>query len=222
MLLENVQNFVVGYVTVAPDPADSGTTLVVGAPYANYFPDPASFGNYRVVVAGRDNVPTPDNTEIILVTAKTAVGGGTWESGEDCELTITRMIEGEENREIEVGDVVYQDVTTAMLKLIAPDRSYVDISDTLVMSMTTNPGGRFKATASDPEQTGEPVAFGNESQDGDVWTLDLIIEEGVEVEFTNMTMYSLDNLVADGESVNTLVFKNDGGVAEGHLLLKED
>jgi hypothetical protein len=98
-------------------------------------------------------------------------------------------------------------------------RTYVDISPaegvtTVAMNLTTNPAGRFKAIISDD------TTFTNNSSNGNFWTLDLIIETDKVATFSNVTLYGGDSLVADGASVNTIVFKNNAVTIEGFVLDK--
>lgn len=90
-------NFAVTAVTVAPSPADSGTTLEVAHP--GRLPDPAS-GQYNLVVRPETEQPTPDNAEIVRVTA---IAGD--------QLTVVRGQEGTTPRSILVGDHVALAVT---------------------------------------------------------------------------------------------------------------
>jgi hypothetical protein len=122
-MIDKVKNFVIGYVKQPPSPSDTGTSLIVDSQYATNFPDPNidDFGEYRVVVSALDVIATPQNTEIVRVTAKNAVGGGQWVSGNDCQLTIERIAEGESSREIIANDCIYQSVTADQINDINDD-----------------------------------------------------------------------------------------------------
>lgn len=103
-------------VAVAPSPATSGTTLTPTD--TSFFPDPATVGQYNVVLWPPNTQPTASNMEIVRVTAKG--GGGA--------LTVTRTQEGTSART----------VTTSFQIGIAPTKkTFTDIE---VNPTWVNPG----------------------------------------------------------------------------------
>lgn len=80
--MSTVKEYATAKVIVAPTPATGGTSITVSNPAQ--FPDPATFGEYEVVLWPQAIEPTPNNhCEIVKVTAKTSVG-------DNAELTIVR------------------------------------------------------------------------------------------------------------------------------------
>ena len=99
-----VQNLAVSTVATAPSPATSGTTLVLTTGEGARFADPATVGSYPASIWAVGALPTPANTEIVLVTAKSTD-----------TLTITRAREGTTARTVIVGDQVAATLTAAMM-----------------------------------------------------------------------------------------------------------
>lgn len=104
--LDPVANLLSSTVLTAPSPATTGTSLQVQTVDADNFPDPATYGEYNLVLnpAGYDASRT--NAEIVRVTAKT--GGGV--------LTITRAQEGTTAKTVEVGWEVSMNMTAKMFE----------------------------------------------------------------------------------------------------------
>lgn len=97
--LDAVANFAYGVVTVAPSPADSGTSLSMATADADLFPDPSTQA-YNIVVFPSNAAPISTNAEIVRVTAKGSPSGG------NVAFTITREQESTTARTIVVGDRV--------------------------------------------------------------------------------------------------------------------
>jgi hypothetical protein len=93
-------NLAYSLVATAPSPASSGTTVTVTASEGSRFPDPASVGAYNAVIWPIDEVPTPDNAEVVRITAKSTD-----------TLTITRATESSVARTVIVGDQIAVAVT---------------------------------------------------------------------------------------------------------------
>lgn len=87
-------NFAYGTVTGAPDPADSGTTIVIGTTEFVSFLDPATYGSYPATIWPTGTIPFASNGEIVSVVAK----------GTNGTLNITREQESTTARTVEVGD----------------------------------------------------------------------------------------------------------------------
>jgi len=96
-------NLAISSVATAPDPATSGTTLVVTAGHGARFPDPAAAGAFPVTVWPAAAQPDPSNAEIALCTARTADA-----------LTVVRAQEGTSARMVVVGDQVMLAVTAGL------------------------------------------------------------------------------------------------------------
>lgn len=86
-------NFGYATITTAPDPAGSGTTLVVSTATFADFPDPGTIG-YNVVVWPAGTIPLSSNAEIVRVVTK----------GTNGTLEVTREQESTTARDITVGD----------------------------------------------------------------------------------------------------------------------
>jgi hypothetical protein len=97
-MIDPAANFAYGVVTTAPSPADTGTTLSISETEAANYPDPASVGEYNVVVWPDGEKPLSSNAEIVRFTAKAAASGG------EVEFTIEREQEDTSARSIIVGD----------------------------------------------------------------------------------------------------------------------
>lgn len=93
-------NLAYSTVATAPNPASSGTSLVVATGEGTRFPDPATVGAYNCTVWPAYTIPTPDNAEIVRVTAKSTD-----------TLTITRTQESTSARSIIVGDQITMTIT---------------------------------------------------------------------------------------------------------------
>jgi len=104
--LDPVSNLLSSTVLTAPDPATTGTSLQVQAADADDFPDPATYGDYNLVVHPAGYEPSRSNAEMVRVTAKS--GGGV--------LTITREQEGTTARTIVDGDEVSMNITAKMFE----------------------------------------------------------------------------------------------------------
>lgn len=124
MANELTTNFAVSTVATAPSPATSGTSLVVASGEGSRFPDPAS-QNYNVVVCPSNERPTPANSEIVRVTAKSTD-----------TLTITRTQESTSARTVVVGDLVFLTPTA---------KDFTDIYNTLTF-LTAAVGGAIAAS----------------------------------------------------------------------------
>lgn len=110
--MDPLKNFVYGHVTVAPSPANSGTTLSVSNTDADNFLDPSTDGEYNLVVWPANQLPLATNAEIIRVTAKGAADSG---GSGNTQLTIEREAEDSNPRSIQVGDQISQNITKNML-----------------------------------------------------------------------------------------------------------
>lgn len=102
--LDPVANLLTSTVLTPPDPATTGTTLVIQVADAASFPDPGTAGEYNLVVHPAGYEPTRTNTEIIRVVSKNSN-----------ELTIEREQEGTSARTIVAGDVVAMNITAKMM-----------------------------------------------------------------------------------------------------------
>ena len=91
------KNFAYGTVMTAPDPAASGTSIVLDTDQGARFPN-TSGGTYVCVVKAAGVTANPDNAEVVLVT--------THDPANDT-FTITREQEGSGARTIIVGDEFY-------------------------------------------------------------------------------------------------------------------
>lgn len=69
MAFSGVRNLANSTVATAPDPADSGTSLVVATGEGALFPDPETEGTWYATVYPDGETPTKTNAEIVLVTA---------------------------------------------------------------------------------------------------------------------------------------------------------
>ena len=99
-ILDPVKNFAETEIAVAPDPADSGTSLTVTTGEGSKFPAPATDGEFNVVVFPSGEQPIVENAEIVRVTART---------GDD--FTITRAQEGTSAISIAVGYLLHLPLT---------------------------------------------------------------------------------------------------------------
>lgn len=97
-------NFAVSTVLVPPSPASSGTTLGVATGDGALFPDPATDGEFNVVVWPAGEQPNSTNAEICRATNL---------SGDS--FTITRQQEGSAPRAILAGDFVALAITAKVL-----------------------------------------------------------------------------------------------------------
>lgn len=97
-------NLAVSTVATAPDPATSGTSLVVAAGHGARFPAPATDGPFWATVCAAGEVPDPSNAEIVQVTGRSTD-----------TLTIVRAQGGTSARTVTVGDLVFLGVTKEML-----------------------------------------------------------------------------------------------------------
>lgn len=102
--LDPVANLLTSTVLTAPDPATTGTTLVIQVADTASFPDPETAGEYNLVVYPAGYEPTRANAEIIRVVSK-----------DSNELTIEREQEGTSARTIIAGDVVAMNITAKMM-----------------------------------------------------------------------------------------------------------
>lgn len=102
--LDPVANLLTSTVLTPPDPATTGTTLVIQVADTASFPDPGTAGEYNLVVHPAGYEPTRTNTEIIRVVSK-----------DSNELTIEREQEGTSARTIVAGDVVAMNITAKMM-----------------------------------------------------------------------------------------------------------
>jgi hypothetical protein len=98
-----LKNLAISTVATAPDPAASGTTLIVATGHGTRFPDPATDGSFPVTIWPTASQPDPSNAEIASCTART---GDT--------LTITRAQEGTSARTVIVGDQIMLAITAGM------------------------------------------------------------------------------------------------------------
>lgn len=90
-------NFAFGTVMTAPDPATTGTSIVLDTGHGARFPN-TSGGQYVCVVKAANVSATPDNAEIVLVTSHDPAGD---------TFTITREQESSSARAVIVGDEFY-------------------------------------------------------------------------------------------------------------------
>ncbi len=93
-------NLAYSTVATAPSSPTAGTTLIVAAGEGTRFPDPASVGAYNCTIWPAYTIPTPDNAEIVRVTAKSTD-----------TLTITRAQESSVARTVLIGDQIAQTIT---------------------------------------------------------------------------------------------------------------
>ena len=91
------KNFAYGTVMTAPDPAASGTSIVLDTDQGARFPN-TSGGTYVCVVKAAGVTANPDNAEVVLVT--------THDPANDT-FTVTREQEGSGARTIIAGDEFY-------------------------------------------------------------------------------------------------------------------
>lgn len=99
-MAEVTKNFSISTVATAPSPATSGTSLVVEAGQGTRFPTPP----FNATIAPIDELPTPDNSEIVRVTA---ISTDTF--------TITRATESSTARSVVIGDRIWAGVTAKIL-----------------------------------------------------------------------------------------------------------
>lgn len=107
-------NFAISAVATAPSPATSGGSLVVTTGEGARFPQVP----FNAVICPVNATPTPANSEVVRVTARTTD-----------TLTITRAQEGSTARTVVVGDLIYAAITNKVLS---------DIED--VVNGNTEPG----------------------------------------------------------------------------------
>ena len=93
--MDAIKNFAYSTVATAPSPATTGTSLVLASGEGALFPDPATDGEYNIVVWPTGENPLSSNAEICRVTA---ISTDT--------LTITREQEDTTARTIVIGDQV--------------------------------------------------------------------------------------------------------------------
>lgn len=124
MALELTTNFAVSTVATAPSPAASGTSLVVQAGHGARFP--AGAQDFNAVVCPAGEQPTPDNAEIVRVTA---ISTDTF--------TITRQQEGTSARTIVVGDRIFAGVTAKTLADINTDINTASFIATAAIPIST-------------------------------------------------------------------------------------
>jgi microcystin-dependent protein len=103
--LDPVANLLSSSVLTAPDPATTGTSLVIQSADQADFPDPATAGEYNLVIYPSGYEPTRENAEIVRVTAKSSN-----------TLTIVREQENTSARTIIAGDAVDMNITAKMLQ----------------------------------------------------------------------------------------------------------
>lgn len=96
----NKKNLAYSTVRVAPSPAGSGLTLSVENGHEDRFPEVP----FKATVCAAGEVPTPENATVVIVTA---IDGGTG------QFTFTREAEGSEDRDIQVGDQIFNSITVA-------------------------------------------------------------------------------------------------------------
>lgn len=94
--MDELRNFATSTVATAPSPADEGTSLTVASGTGSRFPT----APFNVEVVPADARPTPANSEVVRVTAKSTD-----------TFTITRGYESSTARSIVVGDKVHAGVT---------------------------------------------------------------------------------------------------------------
>lgn len=94
--------------TAANSPGSAGTALTVASGEGTWFPAvTGSAEEYNLSIWPADETPTPDNAEIIRVTAHAA--------GTDA-FTVTRTQESTSARDIASGDVVAMSITAKTLE----------------------------------------------------------------------------------------------------------
>lgn len=138
MLLDPAQNFAYSQVDTPPSPADSGDTIVLDTGTGSRFPDPASVGEYNIVVKEFRQPAIPTNSEVLRVTAK---------SGDT--LTVDRTQEGSSARTIVAGDEIYMAYTEKL------------ITDLLAAFLVLTPIGSIKMYGGSSAPTGWLICDGS-------------------------------------------------------------
>jgi hypothetical protein len=119
MSFQTHSNFAYGTVTSAPDPAASGTTLVMGTATFAQFPNPGTATTYNAVIWPSGTIPLASNSEIVTISAK----------GTEGTVTIIREQESSSARTIEVGDQIAMAVTKKTL---------TDVEDGITLASRSN------------------------------------------------------------------------------------
>jgi hypothetical protein len=113
-----LSNLGISTVATAPDPATSGTSLVVGSGHGARFPAPATDGAFYVTDCAAGETPDPTNAEILLVTARSTD-----------TFTVVREQGGTTARTIVVGDQVFlADTKEAITSRRVADRIHTMIT----------------------------------------------------------------------------------------------
>lgn len=143
MAPEQTKNFAVSTVATAPSPATSGTSLVVASGHGARFGDPSS-QNYNAIIAPADARPTPDNSEVVRVTAKSTD-----------TFTITRAQESSTARSVQVGDRFYagataklwadQDTFNTLISAAKTDKSTLDGKGDMYAASANDTPGKLAA-----------------------------------------------------------------------------
>jgi len=95
----NFKNLALGYVATAPSPATTGTSLVLDSGEGARFPQPSTDGNFYVTAMPPGENPHSDNSEILLVTARSTD-----------TLTIVREQGDTTAKTIEAGWIILQSI----------------------------------------------------------------------------------------------------------------
>lgn len=111
MAFDKHPNLALGRILTIPSPAVSGTTLTLVSGQGTRFPDPAVYGEYNATIFPTGIMPTPDNAEIVRITAKSTD-----------TLTITRAQESSTARTVQAGDTIIASATA---------KTFTDIEDLL-------------------------------------------------------------------------------------------
>lgn len=187
-------NFGYGTVATAPDPAASGTTMVLGTATFADFPDPGTVG-YNVVVWPSGTIPLSSNSEIIRVVTK----------GTNGTVDVTREQESTTARTITVGD----QCGVAITKKVITDIETAIGSDSWVFSEIVNgtPNGTLTAFTVDNEfLANSTMVF----RDGQLMNL------GTAYDYTEGTGGTINFVTAPAASTNISVTYRKNLTANGN------
>lgn len=127
MAFDAHKNLAIATVATPPNPSTSGTTLSVASGAGARFPAPP----FNATLWPAAAAPTPDNAEVVRVTA--VAGDG---------LTITRIQEGSLARAVVAGDLIAATITAKTLTDIEAGQNFPTITTGSIVTGTVTESGR--------------------------------------------------------------------------------